>query len=139
MKDISPTPTKKISTKKSGPILLKSSEKGNQQVNIPNNPESYLEMQKNIRNDNPLLWMIKQKNRLNQPTDFNPNLLSKKFSNEESTPNKINNITSYKSNVNHPLPKLKDVNEIYSSNPQNDKSNKFSDFKKLENNFLSQF
>ena len=100
----------------SNPILIPN-QKNIKPISIPNNPEAFLDMQKRIKSSNPILWLIKQKNRQNQPIDLDTNLLTSTLAIDESSQNTPRTSTIHKAvPPNLPLPKLNLINEYFSPN-----------------------
>ena len=91
------------------------------QPGLPATPEAFLESQKNIKNSNPILWLIKQKYKYNnQLSDLEHNLIQKTFSKDDNS----NNNVCIK--VNHPLPKISHINDLSNINHTNKKINKIN-------------
>ena len=60
------------------------------QPGLPATPEAFLESQKNIKNSNPILWLIKQKYEYNnQLSDLEHNLIQKTFSKDDNSNNNV--------------------------------------------------
>lgn len=76
-------------------------------VLIPSHPDNYLEIQRNIRNSNPILWLIRNKNLHNQIKDkiqIENMIKSSSSYKQQKERNNITPIIPYRPNL--PLPKL---------------------------------